>query len=58
MELKNDESIYCFNKEHKKIALNLLKSSGNQYKIKNIFKYLFENNWDSNKALKALEKNK
>ena len=58
MELKNDESIYCFNKEHKRIALNLLKSSGNQYKIKNIMNCLFENNWDSNKALKALKKNK
>ena len=58
MELKNDESIYCFNKEHKRIALNLLKSSGNQYKIKNIMNYLFENNWDSNKALKALKKKK
>ena len=58
MELKNDESIYCFNKEHKRIALNLLKSSGNQYKIKNIMICLFENNWDSNKALKALKKNK
>ena len=58
MELKNDESIYCFNKEHKRIALNLLKSSGNQYKIKNIMICLFENNWDSNKALKALKKKK
>ena len=58
MELKNDESIYCFNKEHKRIALNLLKSSGNQYKIKNIMNCLFENNWDSNKALKALKKKK
>ena len=58
MELKNDENIYCFNKEHKRIALNLLKSSGNQYKIKNIMNCLFENNWDSNKALKALKKNK
>ena len=58
MELKNDESIYCFNKEHKRIALDLLKSSGNQYKIKNIINCLFENNWDSNKALKALKKKK
>ena len=58
MELKNDESIYCFNKEHKRIALNLLKSSGNQYKIKNIFNCLFENNWDNNKALKSLKKKK
>ena len=58
MELKNDESIYCFNKEHKRIALNLLKSSGNQYEIKNIFNCLFENNWDTHKALKALKKNK
>ena len=58
MELQNDENIYCFNKEHKRIALNLLKSSGNQYKIKNIMNCLFENNWDSNKALKALKKKK
>ena len=58
MELKNDESIYCFNKEHKRIALKLLKLSGNEYKIKNIFNCLLENNWDSNKALKALKKRK
>ena len=58
MELKNDESIYCFNKEHKRIALKLMKSSGNIYKIKNILNCLFENNWDSNKALKALKKRK
>ena len=56
MELKNDETIYCFNKEHKRIALNLLKLSGNQYEIKNIFHCLFENNWDTHKALKALKK--
>ena len=58
MELKNDDSIYCFNKEHKRIGLQLMKSSENQYKIKNIMNCLFENNWDSNKALKALKKNK
>ena len=56
MELKNDESIYCFNKEHKRTALKLMKSTGGQYKIKNILKCLFDNNWDSNKALKALKK--
>jgi hypothetical protein len=31
MELKNDDSIYCFNKEHKRIGLQLMKSSENQY---------------------------
>ena len=56
MELKNDDSIYCFNKEHKRIGLQLMKSSGNQYKIKDIFNSLFVNNWDNNKALKALKK--
>jgi hypothetical protein len=58
MELKNDDSIYCFNKEHKRIGLQLMKSSENQYKIKDIFNSLFVNNWDNNKALKALKKKK
>ena len=58
MELKNDDSIFCFNKEHKRIALQLYKSSGKEYKIKNIINCLFENNWDSHKALKALKKKK
>ena len=58
MELKNDESIYCFNKEHKRMALELYKSTDKQYKIKNIINCLFENNWDKNKALKALKKKK
>ena len=35
-----------------------MKSSGNQYKIKDIFNSLFVNNWDNNKALKALKKKK
>ena len=58
MELKNDEDIYCFSKEHKRIALNLMKNSKNDFKIKNIFSCLFENNWDQNKAIKALKKKK
>lgn len=58
MELKNDEDIYCFNKEHKRLALNILKNSKNEFKIKNIFSCLLENNWDQNKAIKALKKKK
>ena len=58
MELKNDEDIYCFSKEHKRMALNLMKNSKNEFKIKNIFSCLFENNWDQNKAIKALKKKK
>jgi hypothetical protein len=55
MELKNDDSIFCFSKEHKKIALDLMKSTNNAYKIKNVFKCLFENNWEKNKAIKSLK---
>ena len=58
MELKNDEDIYCFTKEHKRIALNLMKNTKNEFKIKNIFSCLFENNWDQNRAIKALKKKK
>ena len=58
MELKNDEDIYCFTKEHKRIALNLMKNTKNEFKIKNIFSCLFDNNWDQNKAIKALKKKK
>ena len=56
MELKNDDSIFCFNKEHKKIALEVMKSTNNAYKIKNVFRCLFENNWEQNKAIKSLKK--
>ena len=58
MELKNDDSIFCFNKEHKKIALEVMKSTNNAYKIKNVFRCLFENNWEQNKAIKSLKKMK
>ena len=58
MELKNDDAIFCFNKEHKKIALEVMKSTNNAYKIKNVFRCLFENNWDQNKAIKSLKKMK
>ena len=58
MELKNDDAIFCFSKEHKKIALDLMKSTNNAYKIKNVFKCLFENNWEQNKAIKYLKKMK
>ena len=57
-ELKNDEEIFCFNKEHKKIGLNVLKSTNKEFKIKNIFRALFENNWDQQKAIKSLKKRK
>ena len=56
MELKNDDAIFCFSKEHKKIALELMKSTNNAYKIKNVFRCLFENNWEQNKAIKSLKK--
>jgi hypothetical protein len=56
MELKNDDAIFCFNKEHKKMALEVMKSTNNAYKIKNVFRCLFENNWDQNKTIKSLKK--
>ena len=56
MELKNDDSIFCFSKEHKKAALELMKSTNNVYKIKNVFRCLLENNWEQNKAIKSLKK--
>ena len=56
MELKNDDCIFCFNKTHKRKALELFKSTGNIYKIKDVFNCLFDNNWDTNKATKALKK--
>lgn len=56
MELKNNDYIFCFNKEHKKLALKLLKLCNNEYKIQNIFSCLFDNNWDHKQALKALKK--
>ena len=55
LSFKNDENIYCFTKEHKRIALGFIKKNPS-FKIKNIFRCLFENNWDENKALKALQK--
>ena len=58
MELKNDDSIFCFSKEHKKAALELIKSTNNAYKIKNVFRCLLENNWEQNKAIKSLKKMK
>ena len=58
VELKNDDAIFCFSKEHKKMALELMKSTNNAYKIKNIFRCLVENNWDKNKAIKSLKKMK
>ena len=58
MELKNDDAIFCFSKEHKKIALDLMKSTNNAYKIKNVFRCLFENNWETNKTIKSLKKMK
>lgn len=58
LDLKNDDYIFCFNKEHKRKALKLLKETNNEYKIRDIFKSLFENNWDQNKAIKALKKKK
>ena len=56
LELKNDDDIFCFNKEHKNIALSVLKSTKNEYPIKNIMSCLFENNWDQGKAVKGLKK--
>ena len=58
MELKNDEEIYCYSKEHKKLALEIMNSTNNEYKVKNVFRSLFENNWDKNNAIKALKKMK
>jgi hypothetical protein len=58
IDLKNDDYIFCFTKEHKRAALNLLKTTNNEYKIKDIFNFLFENNWDQNRAMKALKKKK
>ena len=58
LDLKNDDYIFCFTKEHKRAALNLLKTTNNEYKIKDIFNCLFENNWDQNRAIKALKKKK
>ena len=58
MELKNDDAIFCFSKEHKKIALELMKSTNNAYNIKNVFRCLFENNWEQSKAIKSLKKMK
>ena len=58
MELKNDDVIYCFNKDHKKLALKFMKLHNCEYKVNNIFSSLFENNWDHTRALKALKKKK
>ena len=58
MELKNDDAIFCFSKEHKKIALELMKSTNNAHNIKNVFRCLFENNWEQSKAIKSLKKMK
>ena len=57
VELKNDDYIYCFTKEHKTIAANFLKTNS-EYKIKNILSSLFEHNWDKSKALKSLKRKK
>lgn len=56
LDLKNDEDIYCFSKEHKKMVLSLMKSTNNEFTIKNVLSCLFENNWDSIKAQKQLKK--
>ena len=58
LDLKNDDYIYCFNKEHKKLALNFIKTLKNEYQIKNVLSCLFDNNWDNKKALKDLKKRK
>ena len=58
IDLKNDDYIFCFNKEHKRLALNLMKSTNSEYPIKNVFRCLYDNNWDQKKAIKDLKKRK
>ena len=58
IDLKNDDYIFCFNKEHKRLALNLMKSTNSEYPIKNVFRCLYDNNWDQKKATKDLKKRK
>jgi hypothetical protein len=55
IDLKNDDYIFCFNKEHKRLALNLMKSTNSEYPIKNVFRCLYDNNWDQKKAIKDLK---
>ena len=58
LELKNDDYIFCFNKEHKKLAQKVMKLTNNEYKVSNVLSCLFDNNWDHTKATKALKKKK
>ena len=58
MELKNDEFVYCFSKEHKKLASKFKKSYNIENKTKNVITALFENNWDHQKTLKYINKKK
>ena len=58
MELKNDEFVYCYNKEHKKLAVKFKKLYNIDNKVKNIITCLFENNWDHQKTLKYINKKK
>jgi hypothetical protein len=58
LELKNDDYIFCFNKDHKKLAQKVMKLTNNEYKVSNVLSCLFDNNWDHTKATKALKKKK
>ena len=58
MELKNDEYVFCYNKEHKRLASNFKKLYSIDNKTKNIITCLYENKWDHQQTLKSLNKRK
>ena len=56
MSLKNDECIFCFDKNHKNIILQVMKDTVNIYNINNVVKCLMENKWNAERAIKELKK--
>ena len=57
--LGNNENVILYNKEHKKIALNILNRIGDSNRsvkhINNIFNILIINNWDEEKSLNRIK---
>lgn len=57
--LGNNENVILYNKNHKKIALNILKSIGDSNRsvnhINKVFNILIRNNWDEEKSINIIK---